>query len=373
MKAYLVAPLAPLLLATCITVSADTCHIHNSDNQMIYPPVEYVKPSSTESLKPERKIKELFDLQYDNDYTIQKIGDQTYWIGVQYYNATVVINDEGVLVIDPLGPGDQVKALFNAIQSITQHNPKPITAIIYSHYHLDHIGGTNELIKLNNEKFPDQANKKTRIISSKSVAKEIVKHASINEDGSFTPKVTTPTETFTKRKYITYFGDQKLMLRNLKGDGHTPDNTLILLKNDRVLHFADMINPDQLPFYNFAGAENFPHGYVCDLKRLVDSKLGPKWDFINGGHGNIGSKNDIHKLLDYIRDLTKITGEVLNEKEYITSKSDRNHFIWFKNWQNSITKEVKNRLRERYGNMYGFDSGVVETHAAMVLGNMLDH
>ena len=110
------------------------------------------------------------------------------------------------------------------------------------------MGGTNDLIKLNNEKFPNQANKSIRIIASKAVDDKIKEHADRNEDGSLAPKVPLPTETFSKRKYITSFGDQRIMLRNLKGVGHSPDNTLILLRKDRVLHFADMINPDQLPF-----------------------------------------------------------------------------------------------------------------------------
>ena len=104
MKSFIVTPLASLLLVTSLTVNADnSCHSQLDNEQMIYFPVDYVEPSSTDALKPDRKIKDLFDLQYDNDYTIQKIGAQTYWIGVQYYNATVIINDAGVLVIDPLG------------------------------------------------------------------------------------------------------------------------------------------------------------------------------------------------------------------------------------------------------------------------------
>ena len=64
---------------------------------------------------------------------------------------------------------------------------------------------------------------------------------------------------------------------------------------------------------------------------------------------------------------------MLNVTDYPTSKADGNHFIWFKRWQDTITKQVKERLRSKYGNMYGFESGVVETHSAMVLSELLDH
>lgn len=102
----------------------------------------------------------------------------------------------------------------------------------------------------------------------------------------------------------------KIKMMAPKGSGHTPDNTMILIPSDRVLHFADMINPDQLPFYNFAGAEHF-HGYEEDLQSLLSKPLSKQWDFINGGHGNIGSKQDVKDLLEYIADIRTEVGKQL--------------------------------------------------------------
>ncbi|MBU2710506.1 hypothetical protein [Zooshikella harenae] len=102
MKQRIMISLAPFFLSSCLTAYASSQLkqepvLHHNDLL-----INYVEPSSQIILKTKEKIKDLFNLQYDNEYTIQKIGTQTYWIGVQYYNATVIINDEGVLVIDPL-------------------------------------------------------------------------------------------------------------------------------------------------------------------------------------------------------------------------------------------------------------------------------
>lgn len=49
------------------------------------------------------------------------------------------------------------------------------------------------------------------------------------------------------------------------------------------------------------------------------------------------------------------------------------HFIWVKRWQDEITSKVQDALEAKYGNKYDFSTDVVETHAAMVLSDMIDH
>ncbi|MEH6393937.1 VarG family subclass B1-like metallo-beta-lactamase [Pseudoalteromonas sp.] len=346
-------------------------HDHNNQRAILFPgetvQIE-VDPSAKQSLKIGQKINSLYERQFDDSqFTIQKLGKNTYWIGVNYYNATVVVSKDSVLLIDPLGDG-RIDALFQGIQSITD---KPITAIMYSHYHLDHVGGGNQLIDLIKKNYPKVD--KVRVIASQAVADKISHHAELDENGVKTPKVPAPNEVYDLEKpQIVRFGSIKLKMMAPKGSGHTPDNTMILIRNDRVLHFADMINPDQLPFYNFAGAEDF-NGYEADLQNLLSKPLSKHWDFINGGHGNIGSKKDVKDLLQYIADVRTEVGKQLEVAPYTPILRDGNHFVWFKRWQEEIINNVHTELANKYGHMYGFDSGAVETHAAMILADMIDH
>lgn len=346
-------------------------HDHNNQRAILFPgetvQIE-VDPSAKQPLKIGQKINSLYERQFDDSqFTIQKLGKNTYWIGVNYYNATVVVSKDSVLLIDPLGDG-RIDALFQGIQSITD---KPITAIMYSHYHLDHVGGGNQLIDLIKKNYPKVD--KVRVIASQAVADKISHHAELDENGVKTPKVPAPNEVYDLEKpQIVRFGSIKLKMMAPKGSGHTPDNTMILIRNDRVLHFADMINPDQLPFYNFAGAEDF-NGYEADLQNLLSKPLSKHWDFINGGHGNIGSKKDVKDLLQYIADVRTEVGKQLEVAPYTPILRDGNHFVWFKRWQEEIINNVHTELANKYGHMYGFDSGAVETHAAMILADMIDH
>ncbi|WP_241033391.1 MBL fold metallo-hydrolase, partial [Vibrio cholerae] len=71
----------------------------------------------------------------------------------------------------PLGDG-RIDALFKGVQSITN---KPITTIMYSHYHLDHLGGGNQLVDLIKKNYPKVD--KIRVIASQTVADKINQHA----------------------------------------------------------------------------------------------------------------------------------------------------------------------------------------------------
>ncbi|HBC2232873.1 TPA: VarG family subclass B1-like metallo-beta-lactamase [Vibrio cholerae] len=367
--------LAPITAALLTFNASAKGHDHDNQRAIFFPgetvqdtvKVE-VEPSATQSLKLGQKINNLYERQFDNSQaTVQKLGKNTYWIGVNYYNATVVVNEDSVLLIDPLGDG-RIDALFKGVQSITN---KPITTIMYSHYHLDHLGGGNQLVDLIKKNYPKVD--KIRVIASQTVADKINQHAEVGENGVKTPKVPAPNDIYDLTKPQTVqFGSMKIKMMAPKGSGHTPDNTMILIPSDRVLHFADMINPDQLPFYNFAGAEHF-HGYEEDLQSLLSKPLSKQGDFINGGHGNIGSKQDVKDLLEYIADIRTEVGKQLEVAPYTPVLSDGNHFVWFKRWQDEITNNVHTALANKYGHMYGFDSGVVETHAAMILADMIDH
>ncbi len=183
-----------------------------------------------------------------------KIGQEYLLDRVNYYNATVVVNEDSVLLIDSLGDG-RIDVLLK-VQSITN---KFITTIMYSHYHFHHLRRGNQLVDLIKKKLSKLD--KVRVIASQTVADKINQHAEVGENGVKTSKVTAPNDIYDLTKPQTVqFGSMKIKMMAPKGSGHTPDNTMILIPSDRVLHFADMINPDQLPFYNFAGAEHY-HGY----------------------------------------------------------------------------------------------------------------
>jgi hypothetical protein len=69
---------------------------------------------------------------------------------------------------------------------------------------------------------------------------------------------------------------------------------------------ADLINPDQPPFWKFAGNERF-HWHEDNLRQIYD--LG--WDFLSGSHGNVGTREDIDFEFSFLADLKEAVGQAM--------------------------------------------------------------
>ena len=74
---------------------------------------------------------------------VQQLSENVYAVFLDYYNSLVVVGDEGVLITDPAN-SRRAAALKAEIETLTA---LPVTQIVLSHEHYDHIGGT--------ELFPD--------------------------------------------------------------------------------------------------------------------------------------------------------------------------------------------------------------------------
>jgi glyoxylase-like metal-dependent hydrolase (beta-lactamase superfamily II) len=73
-------------------------------------------------------------------YRLQDLGHGLYMITDNIYQSMFLVYDRGVVVIDT--PTDYATKIPQAIAEVTT---KPITHVIYSHSHIDHIGGTKSL------------------------------------------------------------------------------------------------------------------------------------------------------------------------------------------------------------------------------------
>ena len=68
-------------------------------------------------------------------YLVQEIRDHLYWVTDGSYNAMFLVTDKGVVAVD--APPSIGKNYLKAIAEVTD---KPVTYVIYSHAHIDHIG-----------------------------------------------------------------------------------------------------------------------------------------------------------------------------------------------------------------------------------------
>ncbi|EJB6390623.1 MBL fold metallo-hydrolase [Escherichia coli] len=296
----------------------------------------YVEPSAEKIISPSDKLNNLFERNMSQPYILQKIGERTYYVQRYFYSTTFYVGDKGVLLFD--APEGRGKYLLQAIRDVT---PLPVTALVYSHYHVDHIGDSPF--------WNDEAKKEgvnLRIIASKATAEKMQFMNSC---------LPVATQVLSKKDDQFKFEKQTIELHRFVKAGHTDDHSVWLLKQEKVAHSPDLLNPDQLPMMGFA---------VSDTLVYHDSNLRQvemlDWKYFIGGHGNIGSHDDFKFQRQFLNDLRDTTIKVRKEESFgkFMNKTANNHADFARAQREAIIKKVTEVLRPKYGHMYGYDASM---------------
>ena len=77
------------------------------------------------------------------EINIQKLTDNSYWILHNLHAMTLYVGETGALLVD------SAESLFVArlLERIAKITPNPITTLVYTHPHLDHIKGATGLVE----------------------------------------------------------------------------------------------------------------------------------------------------------------------------------------------------------------------------------
>ncbi len=296
----------------------------------------YVEPSAEKIISPSDKLNNLFERNMSQPYILQKIGERTYYVQRYFYSTTFYVGDKGVLLFD--APEGRGKYLLQAIRDVT---PLPVTALVYSHYHVDHIGDSPF--------WNDEAKKEgvnLRIIASKATAEKMQ---------FMNSRLPVATQVLSKKDDQFKFEKQTIELHRFVKAGHTDDHSVWLLKQEKVAHSPDLLNPDQLPMMGFA---------VSDTLVYHDSNLRQvemlDWKYFIGGHGNIGSHDDFKFQRQFLNDLRDTTIKVRKEESFgkFMNKTANNHADFAGAQREAIIKKVTEVLRPKYGHMYGYDASM---------------
>ncbi len=299
---------------------------------------ELIDPSKLVPIIPGQKLRESNYQRTKRPYTLQRLTERAYWVESQIYQSTFLIGKKGVMVIDPLSYGRGM----NVLKAIGEVTSLPVTTIIYSHYHYDHIGDAVVFAKTAHD-----LGIQLRIIASSACLEEIHKYKD---------KVPLPTEVIrTPRGAFDFEGERIDM--GTPEQGHSSDNSWVLIEGEGVLHNVDMIHPGQLEFDNF-GVGHYIDGYEEALKELLTLP----WKIMTAGHGNIGAKKDVHFVLDYLADLRAHTQAVMPKVPFEPFIKDEMMFAWFHGHRDAVAGQVMERMREKWGKYPGFDL-VALTHA----------
>lgn len=205
-------------------------------------------------------------------YLVEEIRGGIYWITDGGYQCAFVVGANEVVAID--APPSLGGFVTRAIRDVTD---KPITHVVYSHYHGDHIGATDQ--------FPADA---VRIGQQETY--DLL--AELDD-----PARRLPTVTFNEFHRLEV-GGQVLEL-HYKGNNHAPGNSFIHLPRHRILMLVDVIYPGWVPFANIAMSKHVP-GFMAHH----DHALGFEFDTMITGHlTRLGTRQDVETQREYMHDI----------------------------------------------------------------------
>jgi len=215
-------------------------------------------------------------------YSLRQIGTGLYWLTDGAYSTAFLVSSAGVIAIDPL-PTLGSKYL-QAVASVTD---RPITYIVYSHAHADHIAAASL--------FPKTA----VIVAQQETAAELARWKD--------PRRPLPTETFTTSKTLRV-GDQTLQL-DYRGVNHEVGNIFIYAPKQRVLMLVDVVYPGYAPYPDLGIASDVS-GYI----QAHRDALNYRFDYLIGGHvDRLGTPRDVRDSLEFVTDLRTVSGRLLAE------------------------------------------------------------
>jgi glyoxylase-like metal-dependent hydrolase (beta-lactamase superfamily II) len=206
-------------------------------------------------------------------YRTQILGEGLYMVTDGAYQSMFMTYEDGVVVVD--APPAYASRIPKAIAEVTD---KPITHLVYSHYHVDHIGGAASL------------GGHPIIIAQKETNRLLAR----DKD----PQRPLATVTFDDR-YRLSVGSQVLEL-SYWGNAHAPGNIFIHAPKQRTLMVVDLIFPGWMPWRRFALAQDVPE-YFTQVTAIDN------WDFdtLVGGHvARTGTHADVAMQLAFMSDLT---------------------------------------------------------------------
>jgi cyclase len=222
---------------------------------------------------------------------VDKIKDNLFVLRGGGGNTAVFVQADGVTVVDTKNPGwgqpilDKIKELTN----------KPVTMIINTHTHGDHVSG--------NVEFPTTV----AVVTHENTKANMTRMAS---PPGFKPPASppvnifdqnkgrgTPTRTFTDRLTLGKGPDQIDLY--YFGRGHTNGDTMVVFPTLQIMHMGDLFPGKQLPIMD---SNNGGSGiaYADTLKKVHDGVKNV--ETIITGHSTQMTPKDLLEFSEFVRE-----------------------------------------------------------------------
>jgi glyoxylase-like metal-dependent hydrolase (beta-lactamase superfamily II) len=230
---------------------------------------------------------------------VEKLKDNLFILRGGGGNTAVFVQANGVTVVDTKNPG-WGQPILDKIKELT---PKPVTTIINTHTHGDHVSG--------NVEFPATVD----VVVQENTAANMKKMAPVTglgQPGATAPAQTIfeqnngrglPKRTFKDRMTLAS-GNDRIELYYF-GRGHTNGDAWVLFPALRVVHAGDIFaGNNSLPILdanNGGSGLEIPDSLMKGHNALIKSA-----DLIITGHSTVMNFEDLKKWADFNRDFLNV-------------------------------------------------------------------
>src|SRR5262245_16599588 len=245
--------------------------------------------------------------------------------GAAQSNAGIIDLGDQILIFDTFIAPAAAADLREAVEALFS---RPVSVLINSHYHNDHIWGnqafpsdvpiistikTRELITTlggdEHRWFAAHSRERldaliTQLEQEKDEASRRLTSYSITYYRTILEalpelQIRLPNVTFLDQ--LDFHGPQRVAHLICYGGGHTPSDSILYLPEERIIFMADLL---------FTGTHIYlPDGDPDEIRRTISRIMQLPAETFVPGHGQLGNAGDVEKMLGYIDTLEALVEE----------------------------------------------------------------
>ena len=212
-----------------------------------------------------------------------------------------LVTPAGIIATDPI----DAEAARWLKAELAMRFAKPVRYLIYSHDHADHISG--------GEIFAESA----VVIAHEAAKAAILRHRR---------PTAVPDISFTDRLTVE-LGGKKVELIYL-GKNHSDNSIVMRFPDERVLFAVDFIPVRSLPY------RNLPGSYIDDWIDSLKKAEALDFDILAPGHGELGRKEDVRAMRNYMEELRDQVAQHLREGKSIDEIKQLVVLEKYSSWRN---------------------------------------
>jgi len=236
------------------------------------------------------------------------------------YQSAFLKTSEGVVVLDaPTRYGNKLPEIIRRYIPDT-----PITHLVYSHSHKDHIGGSQGFRNIDG----------LQVLAHERVS-QTLKDMQVAD-------VLMPSITFAG-EYRLELGQQVLLLKD-HGNFHSSDaDIFVYLPKQKFLYAVDIIEPGYVPFKALGFSAN-----IFRYKNIFADILAYDFTLFLAGHLDVlGNRQDVIDTRDYVNDLESISARLIRTVSpamvfsavFSALKSDENKMLAYRYYLDEIARQ----------------------------------